>query len=94
MALKTEKLEEATHLRLSVLQNDINDCVIAVGQLNLQIRDLENEKQRLAELLKETEQKFDQSNKDMNDILSELEKKYPTGEIDLKDGIVTYEENQ
>ena len=94
MALKTEKLEEATHLRLSVLQNDINDCVIAVGQLNLQIRDIEKEKQRLVDLLKETEEKFDQSNKDLNNILSELETKYPTGEIDLKDGIITYEENQ
>jgi hypothetical protein len=31
---------------------------------------------------------------EINTLLSELEQKYPTGEIDLKDGIITYEENQ
>jgi archaellum component FlaC len=94
MAQKTEKLDEQIHIKLSVLQNDINESVINVGQLTLQIRDVKREMERLEELLQASQQKFDSSNLEINTLLSELEQKYPTGEIDLKDGIITYEENQ
>lgn len=93
MAQKTEKLDEQIHIKLSVLQNDINESVITVGQLSLQIRDVKKELERLQGLLETSQEKFDSSNLEMNTLLNELEQKYPTGEIDLKDGTITYEEN-
>ena len=37
------------------------------------------------------ESEFQQTNTEMNTILSDFEKKYPKGEIDLNEGIVIYE---
>ena len=60
-------------------------CVLfaEVGQIHLEIRELKN-------ILDKKETQFDVTVKEFNLTLSELEEKYPSGEIDLLEGTVSY----
>jgi chromosome segregation ATPase len=93
MAIKTEKLAEETYNKLRNLQDEINNLVVTIGQAYLQIRDAETQLKNFKFSLENLETQFDEKNEELNEVLYVMEKAYPKGEIDLKEGIITYEEN-
>ena len=93
MAIKTEKLAEETYKKLVDLQTEINGLVNTIGNAHLQIRGLNEELKNLNYSLNGVEKTFDEKNEELNDILRVLEKTYPSAEIDLADGTISYQEN-
>jgi hypothetical protein len=84
MEKHTEKLEETIVEKLRQLNTRKNELIINTGQVHLDITELER-------VLTMLEVEFQQTSKEMNTILSDFEKKYPNGEIDLVEGIVVYQ---
>lgn len=81
--MATEKLEVSLVDKLKELNTRKNELIINAGQLHLDIKQLNN-----ALLVVETE--FESTSEQLNSLLSELEKQYPNGEIDLLEGTVTF----
>ena len=92
MGQKTEKLVEETYNKLTNLQSEINDLVVTIGQAHLQIRDAETKLKNFKFSLENLETQFDEKNDELDGVLYVLEKAYPKGEIDLRNGTITYEE--
>jgi hypothetical protein len=93
MAIKTEKLAEETYKKLVDLQTEINGLVNTIGTAHLQIRGLNEDLKNVTLSLNGVEKTFDEKNEELNDVLRILEKTYPSAEIDLADGTITYQEN-
>ena len=93
MVIKTEKLAEETYKKLVDLQTEINGLVNTIGNAHLQIRALNEELKDLNLSLVGVEKTFDEKNEELNDVLRVLDKAYPSAEIDLADGTITYQEN-
>jgi chromosome segregation ATPase len=91
MAQKTEKLEQEKYDSLLAIQNKTNELLINLGQIHLRVRELTTEIERLNEIKTNTETQSDDINAEFSKLLKELEEKYPKGEIDLKEGTVTFE---
>ena len=83
MENKVEKLEESLVADIKELNNRKTQLFIEVGQIHLELRELKN-------ILDKKETQFDATIGELNSILSQLEQKYPSGEIDLLEGTVTY----
>ena len=94
MGLKTEQLTEEVKNNLINLQNELNELVYKLGQVNLQIRDIENELNSSKDLKEATIQQYDIQLSTFNRILSDLEQKHPNGRIDLAQGIVEWESEE
>ena len=92
MAIKTEKLAEETYKKLVDLQTEINGLVNTIGNAHLQIRDAELQLNNFKFSLQNLETTFDEKNEELNEVLYVLEKTFPKGEIDLREGTITYEE--
>lgn len=89
---KTENIDESLLETLRNLQTEINQIIIAFGEIFVTKIELQNE-------LKSIEDKTNDLTKHYSDLYSkwefhmtELYKKYNEGEINLNDGTVTYEE--
>lgn len=91
MATKTEKISEEIIENIKSLQNNVNGFIFDLGQLSLRHRDLNLEITRLGEIKKEIEEKIDNKALQLENILSDLQKKYKDAEIDLNEGTVTYQ---
>jgi len=91
MAQKTEKLTQETIDKLGLGQVKLNESILNIGQIHLRLRELNSEIERLNALKTENESKFDNAQAEFNKMLSDLEINYPNGEIDLKEGTVTFE---
>jgi DNA repair exonuclease SbcCD ATPase subunit len=81
--MTTEKLEVSLVEKLKELNNKKNELIINVGQLHLDVKQLNT-------LISMVEIEFENTNKELNLLLSDLEKKYPNGEIDLVEGTVIF----
>ena len=81
--MTTEKLEVSLVEKLRELNTRKNELIINAGQLHLDIKQLNT-----ALLIVETE--FENTSVQLNSLLSDLEKQYPNGEIDLVEGTVTF----
>jgi len=81
--MTTEKLEVSLVEKLRELNNRKNELIINAGQLHLDIK-------QMNVLLSAVETEFESTNKELNGLLSDLEKQYPNGEIDLVEGTVIF----
>ncbi len=81
--MATEKLEVSLVEKLRELNNKKNELIINAGQLHLDIK-------QLTTALTVVETEFETTNKQLNSLLSDLEKQYPNGEIDLVEGTVIF----
>lgn len=81
--MATEKLEVSLVEKLKELNDKKNELIINVGQLHLDIKQLNT-------LISTAETEFENTNKELNLLLSDLEKQYPNGEIDLVEGTVIF----
>ncbi len=91
MATKTEKLSEDIIESIKTLQGDVNSLIFDLGQVTLRTRELNLEISRLQEIKKEVEDKIDNKGLQLENILSDLQRKYKNAEVDLKDGTVSFE---
>jgi predicted P-loop ATPase len=81
--MTTEKLEVSLVEKLRELNTKKNELIIDAGQLHLDIK-------QMNVLLSVVEVEFENTNKELNTLLSDLEKQYPNGEIDLVEGTVIF----
>jgi len=81
--MTTKKLEVSLVEKLRELNNRKNELIINAGQLHLDIK-------QMNVLLSVVETEFESTNKELNGLLSDLEKQYPNGEIDLVEGTVIF----
>jgi hypothetical protein len=80
----TEKLEESLIERLRELRNKQTELIVNIGQLHLELNQMNSAMQSM-------ESQYLTINSELNDKLKDLEAKYPNGEVDLVDGVVTFE---
>lgn len=86
-----EKIPQDKFVTITNLQREANQTMLDLGQIHLQIRDFELQIQKMSELRKTLEEKFDKASIGLDNIILDLQKNYPNGELDLNDGTVTYE---
>jgi len=91
MAQKTEQLPKETLDKLVSYQNQANELILNLGQVHLRIRELKLEIERLESVKTGVETESDKIGLEFNEVIKDLEKTYPKGEIDLKEGIVIFE---
>jgi SMC interacting uncharacterized protein involved in chromosome segregation len=90
MAQKEEKLDEKIVEVLRENQAKANNAVVSLGEVSIRIRDLEKELERVEELEQTVLKEYDQSVGTINAELQNLQKTYPSGEVDLQRGVVIY----
>ena len=83
MEKQIQKLESSLVEKLKELNTRKNELIVNTGQLHLEIKQLEK-------LISVVESEFEDTNKQLNSLLSDLEKQYPNGEIDLLEGTVSF----
>ncbi len=81
--MATEKLENSLVEKIRNLKNKQGEIIVNVGQLHLELKQLQI-------FIEASEKEYQSVSTELNGILSELEKKYPNGEIDLNEGTVIY----
>lgn len=81
--MTTEKLEVSLVEKLRELNTRKNELIVNVGQLHLDIKQLNT-------MISVVETEFENTSKELNSLLSGLEKQYPNGEIDLIEGNVIF----
>jgi hypothetical protein len=72
-------------------QSDANQIIFELGQLSLQIREFESQLKKANEIKTQSEEKFDNIGLQLENILSDLQRKYPNGEINLEEGVIKFE---
>lgn len=85
MATKTEQLPQEIVDKLRKLQSDSNDVIFELGQVEVRFLDLNKYKKSL-------EESFTKIKIELDEILKDLENKYPNGEVSLQEGTVTFEQ--
>lgn len=90
MAQKEEKLDEKIVEVLRENQAKANNAIVSLGEVSIRIRDLEKELERVEELEQTLLKEYDQSTGTINAELQNLQKTYPSGEVDLQRGVVIY----
>jgi hypothetical protein len=90
MAQKEEKLDEKLLEVLRENQAKANNAVVSLGEVSIRIRDLEKEIERVEEVEQNLIKEYDQATGTINAELQNLQKTYPSGEIDLVKGVVIY----
>ena len=83
MEKQTKKLESSLVEKLKELNTRKNELIINAGQLHLDIKQMNT-------VLSVVETEFENTNKELNGLLFNLEKEYPNGEIDLVEGTVIF----
>jgi hypothetical protein len=81
--MTTEKLEVSLVEKLKELNTKKIELISNAGQLHLDIK-------QMNDVLSLVEAEFENTSKELNSLLSDLEKQYPNGEIDLVEGTVIF----
>jgi hypothetical protein len=90
MEKKTETLDKEVVEKLSKIQSEQDNMVIALGQVAVQRRQFQKNLDELSKKEEEFGARLDKSINELNIELGELDKKYPNGQIDLENGTVIY----
>ena len=88
--LVTVELTEDILTPLREGNGKIQELVNAFGQIYLRRKELEEEMVKLEEGLERAEADFKSQNDEMRELVAGLEKEYPRGQIDLREGKITY----
>ncbi len=91
MAKVKENISQDVISQLTDGQNETSTIIFQLGEISLRLRELSGESERLLNVKKELEEKFDVLASKLDNIVSDLQRKYPNAEIDLNEGTVTYE---
>jgi predicted nuclease with TOPRIM domain len=91
MALQTEKLSQEVLDKIVKAQNETNEIIFNIGQVSFRLRELNNEIKKMEDFKANAEEKFDNLALQLENTLTDLQRKYPNGEIDLQEGVVKFE---
>jgi hypothetical protein len=91
MAKQTEKLSQDTLDKIVKSQEEANQLIFELGQISLRIREFTAEIKGMEDLKTAKESKFDNLSLQLENTISDLQRKYPNGEINLEEGVVTFE---
>jgi uncharacterized protein involved in exopolysaccharide biosynthesis len=94
MAQIKEKLEVDVVERLKQNQAQANEAVLNLGQAELRIIELKAELDGVEKFKEEVLNTYRTSVDVINNELKVLGEKYPTGEVDLIEGVVIFEDNK
>jgi len=94
MATKIEQLETEHIEKLREFQGKSNDIIVSLGQISVKTRELNLELKRLEGVKENYDLEFDKNADELETLLKQMEVKYPKGEIDLKEGIVIFDDGQ
>lgn len=83
MELQTQKLEDFEIINLKNLSTKKTELIYNIGELHLEISELKK-------ILNSMEVEHTNVSTELNKLLSELNEKYPNGEIDLEAGTVSF----
>lgn len=86
-----EKLEQSVFDKLKTLQSDINLSILTFGEIFVRRKELQAELKKLDEYEKTIEAGYDKFTLELDNELSQLQSKYPNGEVDLSDGTIIYD---
>ena len=89
--LETVQLEESTLESIKELNGKLNNIVYAFGQMYLRRKELHEELEKIEEGFEKAEQDFKSTNAELKEILNDLEREYPRGQVDLQNGTVSYQ---
>jgi hypothetical protein len=92
MAQKKETLDVQLVEKLKSNQTMANESVLNLGQAELRLIELKLELDEIEQLKQNILENYRKAVEIINSELRQLETKYPSGEIDLTNGIVIYEE--
>jgi hypothetical protein len=85
MSTQTKKLDESVITKIRELNTKKNELIVSAGQLHLNIKQLKT-------VITAVEYEFENTDKELSLILSDLEQQYPNGEIDLIEGVILFQE--
>ena len=91
MAQKTEKLTDEQIDRLRGYQDLINEATFNIGRMTIREGLVKQELDKIHGALIELKNQYEGVNTSYTEYLTELDKIYPNGEVDLKEGTVIYE---
>lgn len=81
--MATEKLEVSLVETLKKLSLKKNELTLKVGEIHLELKELTS-------ILSKIETEYVSTSSELDKLLSELQQKYPNGEIDLLEGTVIF----
>lgn len=81
--MASEKLEVSLVEKLKNLSLKKNELTLKVGEVHLELKELTN-------ILNRMESEYVVTSNELDKLLADLQTKYPNGEIDLVEGIVTF----
>jgi hypothetical protein len=82
--LHTQNLEEAEFINLKNLSSKKTELIYNIGELHLELSELKK-------IIAGAELQHSQISEELNKLLNNLNEKYPSGEIDLNLGTVTFQ---
>lgn len=91
MAQKIEKLSDEQVDKLRNYQDSLNEIVFSIGRISLREKMFKEELEKIQKSAEELKNQYEGINTDFTNYLAEMDAIYPNGEVDLKEGTVTYE---
>ena len=91
MAQLKELLDVDVLNNIKVKRDEVANLVMELGQVSLRSRELRTELLKLDQVKISMENRSDEVNDEIKEILGKLEEKYPKGEIDLNEGTIYFE---
>jgi len=88
--LVTVEVEKETLEQIREKNSEIQQMLNTFGQIHIRRKELEEELANLENALEKNEEMFKDKNKEIQNIVVELEKDYPRGQLDLQNGTITY----
>ena len=79
MASQTEKLSQEVLDKIVKAQNETNEIIFNIGQVSFRLRELNNEIKKMEDFKANAEEKFDNLALQLENTLTDLQRKYPNG---------------
>ena len=89
--LESVKLENEIIEKIKDINKDLNALIGDFGQIYIRKKELNEEMERLDEILEKAENTFKDKNRELKTIVDSIEEKYPRHQIDLEQGVVIYQ---
>jgi predicted nuclease with TOPRIM domain len=91
ITIETAKLDEDILKNITELNQKVNNYLVDFGSIHIRKKEISEELIRLDEMLEKTEDVFKAANKQIKELMDDIDEKYPQGRINLQDGSVQYQ---
>ena len=91
ITIETAKLDEGILKNITELNQKVNNYLVDFGSIHIRKKEISEELIRLDEMLEKTEDVFKAANKQIKELMDDIDEKYPQGRINFQDGSVQYQ---